>query len=574
MIRLPRLFLPTLISATLAFAQQPPVSADMSLEGRVTDAGGDPLRKVTLTLQGLPTAAVSLQPSYRATSDAEGRFSFEGIEAGDYSLSAERAGYLRKMYRASPRETSARLTLTAGQHLTEIDLAMTRAATISGSVLDEDGDPVAGMLVSLLQPRYQNGARILESKRSAITDESGKYQMIEDLEPDEYYLSAGGGREAAFSMLGMRAVNGPAGYHEAKPGQMPEYYAATFYPSEIDESSAAAVRLVAGVDLPGIDIHLRKTPAFQIKGKVTGTIPGHPLEQLHIALVSSARSPTLRLTDGTRAHIGANGSFDFPNLSFPPGDYYLVATQGPVTLLARQRLTVAKQDIDDAVLNLQPLEELHGTVAIEGAPGDLSWLREGNPPLATILQVSLLAKNGPLLNNVRGKIKDDGSFVLADIAPGVYGVRLTPIPSGTYVKSIELGSQDALTTGINVNRQTAGAPIEITLSRAVGQITGVMQTDRGVPTGGTVTLVSDLPESGGGISMMSGVGDNGRFSLPPVPPGTYRLYAWEDLETAQHYDPGFLKPYESKSVQVTVTENGRAQVVLNQIPAAPEMHNK
>jgi hypothetical protein len=28
-----------------------------------------------------------------------------------------------------------------------------------------------------------------------------------------------------------------------------------------------------------------------------------------------------------------------------------------------------------------------------------------------------------------------------------------------------------------------------------------------------------------------------------VPPGIYRIYAWEDLDAAQRYDPGFLKGF-------------------------------
>jgi hypothetical protein len=93
-----------------------------------------------------------------------------------------------------------------------------------------------------------------------------------------------------------------------------------------------------------------------------------------------------------------------------------------------------------------------------------------------------------------------------------------------------------------------------------------------MPAGGTsVTLVSDA-NAPSRISMLTGVNENGRFTLPKVAPGTYRLYAWEDLEVAQHYDPDFLQPFESQSVSLTVKENGREQVTLRQIPSAPEAH--
>jgi hypothetical protein len=73
------------------------------------------------------------------------------------------------------------------------------------------------------------------------------------------------------------------------------------------------------------------------------------------------------------------------------------------------------------------------------------------------------------------------------------------------------------------------------------------------------------------MTQVTGVGENGQFSLV-VPPGTYRLFAWEDLDTGQHYDPGFLKTYERQSITITVQESSRAQILLKEIPAGPEFH--
>jgi hypothetical protein len=128
--------------------------------------------------------------------------------------------------------------------------------------------------------------------------------------------------------------------------------------------------------------------------------------------------------------------------------------------------------------------------------------------------------------------------------------------------------------GIDITGNLGGTSLEVTLSQAMGQIEGVVLTDRGMPAGdSSVTLVGEayIPSH---ISMLTGVNENGRFTLPTVPPGTYRLYAWEDLEVAQHYDPDFLKPFESQSVSLTVKESAREQVILRQIPSAPEPHQQ
>ncbi len=83
----------------------------------------------------------------------------------------------------------------------------------------------------------------------------------------------------------------------------------------------------------------------------------------------------------------------------------------------------------------------------------------------------------------------------------------------------------------------------------------------------SITLVGDPP--GKGFTLTGSV-ENGEFTLASVPPGAYRIYAWEDRENAQRYDPEFLKGYENNGSRVIVKENGREQITLKQIPTVPE----
>src|SRR5882724_6155329 len=63
------------------------------IEGRVTNlATGEPLRKATLRLRGTAMPVTSNPadiPSFTSTTDNEGKFVFEDIEPGRYSLMAE-----------------------------------------------------------------------------------------------------------------------------------------------------------------------------------------------------------------------------------------------------------------------------------------------------------------------------------------------------------------------------------------------------------------------------------------------------------------------------------------------------
>jgi hypothetical protein len=350
----------------------------------------------------------------------------------------------------------------------------------------------------------------------------------------------------------------------------PEYYVNTFYPSGKDQTEAKAVQLLHD-DVQGIDIHLLKTRAFRVSGRLGGFTPSHPLEEYRIVLTPVNSPLTMGFeSEGAFTQLAKDGSFDFMGTSFPPGDYFIMATLSSRPrrmVLVRQRLTIGDRDIDNAVLNFEPPVELHGKMAIEGEPQtDFSKFPGANLPPTVTTQVDFSLVNGPQLSDILSKIGGDGSFTMAEVPPGEYQVRVIGVPSGTWVKSIRLGSREAHQGRIEVNGASSADPLQITLSRSMGRIAGVVETDLGTPAGGTIVVFSEPPGTG---SMVSGVQENGQFFLPQLAPGTYRLYAFEDLETAQGRDPELLEAYESKSVRVTVKENGLEQVTLRLIPAAP-----
>jgi hypothetical protein len=561
-----KLLFVALISAAAALAQQA-AAEGARLEGHVRDRDGKPVRKAGLTLRRMDSGSLPA-PIYAATSDAAGVYSFSGINPGSYSLSVERSGYLRGMFRANPHETFSRVALAAGQQIRDVDVTLKRGGSVSGLVLDEDGDPVAGLQVRVLRLRNGNGVDLTE-ERSAGTDDSGRYQ-IPYLEPGPIYLSAGPDDGTLFSIQGMRAVR------ETTPGVVPAYYAGTYYPGGQKQADAKPIE-IQDDDIQGLDFRLHKTQAFLVRGKVVGVISGYPLEKCQIVLraVDILRKGMGGLNGGFQwplARLAKDGTFDFPGLHFAPGDYFMTATAGDPgrsTLLAQQRLTIRDRDIDDAVLNLHPLVELKGTVAIEGQQHtDFSAL-PGTPPPSVTMRVGLLPVDTPATTYRPSAIKADGSFTIADIAPGVYNLNMSGIPGGTWMKSVRIGSAEAGDGRVEITDATGTEPLEITLSRSVSQISGQVINEQGTPVPGGAVLVFSDPWGSRGSSMLTGVGENGRFAATNLRPGAYRIYAYEDLEQAQRYDLGILKAAEASSVRVSVKENEHAEVILRQIPAAP-----
>src|SRR5258707_15122494 len=165
-----RLIVSLFTAAAFAFTQTPAPSQSNSsspdksgaLEGKVLSLSGEPLRKATLHLRtvggppGQNTAGRPIQTSsYAITTDATGKFLFEDIDSGRYTLFADRFGYVQQFYGArAPNRPGLPLNLVEGGHLTGLTITMTPQAIISGKVEDEDGDPISGAQVMVYRLGY------------------------------------------------------------------------------------------------------------------------------------------------------------------------------------------------------------------------------------------------------------------------------------------------------------------------------------------------------------------------------------------------------------------------------------
>lgn len=111
------------------------------------------------------------------------------------------------------------------------------------------------------------------------------------------------------------------------------------------------------------------------------------------------------------------------------------------------------------------------------------------------------------------------------------------------------------------------APLEIVLSPSAATVDGVALDDKNQQpvAGATVALVPQ--EDGRRNRVMyyrTAVADAaGRFSLSGIIPGTYKFFAWDDIEPGAYMDPEFMKQWESKVTAKTIREGAREAVSLS-----------
>ena len=541
----------TVFLAALAAAQQPSAATDpkdlATLSGITVSLAGQPLKKATLILRGAQ--------AYTATSDAEGKFLFEGVQPGRYTLFADRQGFVRQTYGARhPNSMGSMLTLNKGENRKDLKFALTPTATISGKVLDDEGDPVAQASVNLMRFMVMNGKRRLMGTGGSNSDDNGDYKVT-GLGPGRYFLMA------APQQRGMYPLGGTS--QAAQAGKVEQALSAAYFPNAADAATATPIEITAGNSVNGMDIRLRKSQVVRVKGKVVG----QQTARLRVMLQQSGETMMSPFGQSSTTP-GKEGAFELIHVL--PGSYVLLAAnvEGPIQILARQPIEVSTQNLEGLVLNLQPPFEVHGTVQTVGEPvGEQKT--GGNEVLGRPANTRInLIPTDMMFNSASGQVNQDGTFVLPNVVAGKYRLNINGTPPGTYVKAIRYGNADALASGLDLNDGGAGS-IQVILSNGAGEITGSVQSDQGPVEGTQVTLAPDPPDPDRPALYQQSVVDmNGKFTIRNVAPGKYRVYAWEDLEPGAYQDAEFMKPLESLGTRVTVEENGKEQTRLTRISSA------
>ena len=124
-----------------------------------------------------------------------------------------------------------------------------------------------------------------------------------------------------------------------------------------------------------------------------------------------------------------------------------------------------------------------------------------------------------------------------------------------------------LESGLDATHAVTGS-LEIVLSSNGGFVEGVVLNANDQPeTGATVVLVPDEPRRGQSRRYKSVTTDQyGRFTIKAIPPGGYKLFAWEEIEDGAYENPDFLKTFEALGEPRTIREGSRESAQLKLIP--------
>ncbi len=553
------------------------------IAGTVRDAAtGEVLAKAEVRLSGGPSGGS--QPGSPAAAamvartGADGVFRLEGLAGGDYALVVSRRAYAvcGAQVQGLPGRTQAcasRFTLRAGQKLDTVDIRLLRAAVVTGQVVDEDGEPMAGVVVEAEQYRYLRGSKVLTASNRGTTDDRGQYRIF-NLSPGRYLLKAQGrgliARLAGAMMTGgpgrMGPMEGPmqAGDRFGRgrfgaPLEDAITYPATYYPSAEFPEEAIPLQLMPGAEMGGIDFRLTPTATYFVRGTVTGGT-GEPMTGI---TVTARRSGSAMSMVGATSFASVDSrSGEFTLRGVTPGRYQLIARsagmrRGDAAAPSASGMMVAdvgNAHLEGVVIPLRPDAQLRGEVRLPNDSED------------TPLERMRVQLEGALPGPQRlARVDANGRFQLMVAAADPLRFSIEGLPEGFHVQAMQLGGIDLLAAGVTPPLETAGDFV-IHLGANGGSVTGVARTGDGKPARAARAVL--LPEATGQALMLwrrtALTGDDGAFQFTAVAPGRYRVYLFEDLEPGPAQDPEFLANFGQrwKAIEVKPSASIAAEPVL------------
>ena len=461
------------------------------VEGTVVNAlTNEPLKKVRIILDEGST-------QFAVTSGSEGKFRFQGLEPGDYFLEASRQGFLDV-------DDNAPWRLEAGEHKKDVVIKMTPQGVIDGHVLDEDGDPVPGLVINATRKIHVNGrAVVLGTEGGGVTNNEG-YFLVSELGAGRYYLSA-----EPYRRGGSTAQRG-------HPGADQEFMR-TDDPVPRD--------IVPGAALRNVEIHVRRSAVYRIRGRVSNP----PKDGVGIRLlppdgVVGVNDPQGSLRDG---------AFEVADIA--PGSYLLSFENG--TLFCHVPVTIADHDVEGIVAELVPGPAIEGTLkSVDGRPF-------AKPQR---LQLTGNFRTDPVV------VKQDGSFAWPSVAPKRYGIDYSP-PDGYYVKSIQFNHQPVNMMWLDLSGGTGGT-LDIVVAPHAADVSVTIE-------GGKAAQVALWNDS----TFHTWDSETDRTAnFDHLAPGEYRILAWQKVEAEFVNIPEFRARFDAQTI--TLTEGSHENIEVKAIP--------
>lgn len=577
-----------------------------AIKGRVIDAqtGSALVRaRVRLNWMGPGTQRPPV------STDESGAFAFTALPAGSFTLMADKSTYIAGRYPEGGqtlRTVSRSLTLSDGQTIDSVAIAMYHGGAITGRVVDAHGDPVEFAQVQALRLPKSGRGKPQQASGSSSND-LGEFRLAR-LSTGKYLILVQPQRRDF-------GPPGPPGTPEiVEPQPVP-----TFYPNVQGLDQAQPITVERGNTVVGVDVML----ADGVPAQVTGVLldaSGQP--------VTRNGNVTIRPILKDVSNYGSTGTGVRPDGTFQikltPGEYEFEGRATPAGLTgppppgSEQYGTVRVNmagELTGVVIQLGPGAKVTGRVVFDGTSPVPQASTNTNGPGA----VMFVGRDGPGCRSGRGQVAQDWTFTVE----GLFGTCTAQFNGGAgrwFVKSITYEGKELMDQPLTFAAGQQMRNVEVLLTDRRTEVTFHVSDDQGAATrdyvgllfsvdkarwsdngsryvrtivppvdppvgaaspsttpggaGANRTFISGRVVGGmsGGVvgpgglvtSMSTGMTSN-RELMSGMPAGEYYAIAVDDLEQESSRDPDFLEQLSRGATRVTVTEGSPTDVNLRRI---------
>jgi len=521
------------------------------ISGIVVDASsGDPIHKaiVTVTWHGTPRSWATTR------TDSSGTFRFEGLPAGTFDLRATKAGLGTASYGSNnPRELGGTITLGDGESRQGLKLRFVHTASITGHVLDSDGDPLPFSNVTLLRPGRNLGERVLVQAGAGSTDDRGEYK-ISNINPGQYYLRADPNAPRV-----QMFVNRAAEREHLR--EVPQ-----FLGGARESKDATPLVIHGGENLTGLDFRIGTEPAVHLTGHVTGvpdlgTMPKP--EPGTVQMRGDERTIMISvgaIDEGVMRWIGG-GSASAPDYKFDlgemiPGRYRIEASiENDKKTYTASQVVDTRQLSGELVLALAPAVDIKGHFQMEGPTGQQK----------NSFEVRLTGNNG-IRRGITAKVAPDGNFTLVQVPVGEWQWTIDPFPRGAFLKSVHFGDKEVTFARLEVG-SGSDAQLKIVASTRSAKIDGEVDAGSGDSKRAGI-LLAPLGDRHNLARFYYSVAadDSGKFRMLGIAPGKYKIFALEKMVGADFRNPEAADQLKELGEEIDLAEGGSLTLHPKLIP--------
>ena len=498
-------------------------------------------------------------------SDDAGRFRFDGLPPGRYTIGGAKEAYVTTNYGAlRPGGAGTPVVLAAGVPQTDMTLSLLRGAVITGTLLDPEGSPIPGVAMRALRYGYtKNGERrltpVTTTMASHFTDDRGMYRIY-GLPPGDHTIAAPAipslstgdeilmmtesevrraldeVRQASRQLGTMATENNTTGAGGADESRAVGY-ATVFYPGTTVASQSLMVPLARAEERIGVDFQLQYVPMSTIRGSVIG--PSSMISFLTTVHLVATDEVVLSDTNSAarRTSLTAKGEFSFANV--PPGSYVVVARvqSGTSVLWATADVVADGQSQPEVALSMQQGLTVSGRVAFQGraAIPTATRLRVALVPVLSGAQVSLAS--------TPARVDTSGRFSIMGVPAGKY--RLEASIDGLspwMLASSTVSGRDVLDAPIDLRQSIDGAVVTFSDSQASCQ--GLFETQPADQLNGDTVIMFPVDRTlwtpGARRIRAAQSAVDGTFQFRRMPAGEYYVAAAGDADEGEWYDPLLL----------------------------------